>query len=73
MTKEQIDLVLEGVRSWPAEDQEELVELAREIEARRTGLYVLSDDERAAIARALASPIASNDEVAAFWKKHGIE
>jgi hypothetical protein len=25
------------VRSWPQEDQEELVELAREIEARRTG------------------------------------
>ena len=36
MTKEQIDAVLEGVRSWPSEDQEELAEIAREIEARRT-------------------------------------
>jgi hypothetical protein len=32
MTKEQINAVLETVRSWPQEDQEELVEVAREIE-----------------------------------------
>ena len=43
MTKAQIDLVLEGVRRWPAEDQEELAELAREIEARRTGVYLMDD------------------------------
>ena len=55
MTKEQINAVLEGVRSWPQEDQEELAELAREIEARRTGVYVLSEDERAAIEASSAS------------------
>ena len=42
--------ILERIASWPAEDQEELSELAREIEARRTGVYRLSDEERAAIA-----------------------
>ena len=41
--------ILERVASWPAEDQEELSELARGIEARRSGVYRLSDEERAAI------------------------
>jgi hypothetical protein len=73
MTKEQIDAVLEKVRSWPEADQEELAELAREIEARRTGVYVLSEDERQAIEQAERSGIASDEEVAEFWKRHGIE
>ncbi len=72
MTKEQINNVLEAVRSWPQEDQEELAEIAREIEARRTGVYVLSDDEREAIAKARRGPFASDDEVDAFWKRRGI-
>jgi hypothetical protein len=29
MTKEEISLVLEKVRSWPQEDQEEIAEIAR--------------------------------------------
>jgi predicted transcriptional regulator len=33
---------------------EELAEYAHEIEARRTGVYVMSDDERAAVARGIA-------------------
>ena len=72
MTKEQIDLVLESVRSWPQEDQEELADIAREIEARRTGVYVLSDDEREAIAKARRSRYATDDEVDAFWKRLGV-
>jgi hypothetical protein len=72
MNKKQIDAVLENVRSWPREDQQELVELAREIEARRTGTYTLSDEERRALAAARRSPLADDDEVAAFWKRHRI-
>ena len=72
MTKEQINAVLEGVRSWPQEDQEELVEIVREIEARRTGVYVLSDDERTAIEEAERSGVASEEEVEKFWKRHGV-
>ena len=49
MTKEQIYAVLENVRSWPQEDQEELADIAREIEARRKGVYVMDDEERAAV------------------------
>jgi hypothetical protein len=69
MNKKQIDAVLESVRSWPREDQQELVELAREIEARRTGIYTLTDDERRSLAAARRSPLADDDEVAAFWKR----
>jgi cell division protein FtsB len=64
--------ILQKVERWPEEDQEELAELAREIEARRTGVYVLSDDERAAIADARRDAFVSDGEAAAFWKRHGI-
>jgi hypothetical protein len=73
MTKEQIKAVLDSVFTWPEEDQEELAELAREIEARRTGVYVLDEDEQAAISKARQGRLASDDEVDAFWKRHGIE
>jgi hypothetical protein len=38
---------------WPSEDQEELAQFAREIEARRTGVYVMSDAERVAVREGL--------------------
>jgi predicted transcriptional regulator len=76
MTKEQINAVLESVRSWPQQDQEELVELAREIEARRSGVYVMSDEERAAVQEGLAQAgrgeFVPDDEMNAFWKKYGV-
>jgi hypothetical protein len=64
--------ILEKVATWPEEDQEELAELAREIEARRTGVYVLSAEERAVIDEARRGGFASDDEAAAFWKRHGL-
>jgi hypothetical protein len=64
-----VKTILELMASWPAEDQEELSELAREIEARRTGVYRLSEEERAAIDAARRGPLAADDEVEAFWKR----
>jgi predicted transcriptional regulator len=76
MTKEQIKSVLESVPTWPIEDQEELVELAREIKARRTGVYVMDDDERAAVREGLQQArrgeFVSDVEMDAFWKKVGV-
>lgn len=72
MNKQQLDAVLEKVRSWPLEDQEELVELAREIEARRSGVYVMTEDERRTVAAARRSPLADDDDVAGFWRRRGI-
>ena len=67
-----VKTILERVATWPAEDQEELSELAREIEARRTGVYRLTHEERAAIHAARSGPLASDDEVEAFWKRRGL-
>jgi predicted transcriptional regulator len=76
MTKEQISAVLESVRSWPIEDQEELIELAREIQARRTGIYVMTDDERAAVREGLEQArrgeFVPDEEIDLFWKKIGV-
>jgi hypothetical protein len=41
--------LLERIRTWPEEDQEEFANVAREIESRRSGVYQLSDEERAAV------------------------
>jgi predicted transcriptional regulator len=46
--------VLSRAETWPQEDQDELAEFAREIQARRTGVYVMNDEERAAVRRGLA-------------------
>ena len=46
--------LLEKVETWPLEDQEEREAYAREIRGRRTGVYQLSEDERAGIERGLA-------------------
>jgi predicted transcriptional regulator len=46
--------VIEHAETWPLEDQQELAEYAREIEARRTGVYTMSDDERVAVQQGLA-------------------
>jgi len=65
--------IFDRVATWPEEDQEELAEIAREIEGRRNGLYVLTSEEEAAIEAARRSGFVSDSEIAAFWKRHGIE
>jgi hypothetical protein len=64
--------LLRRVETWPQEDQDELVEVAREIEARRTGVYLLSDEEKAALDEALRSRAVPDEEITAFWKHHGV-
>ena len=63
--------VLERVSSWPAEDREELAEIAREIEARRSGVYEPTPEEEAAIRQGLAEldrgEGLSEEEMRAFW------
>jgi hypothetical protein len=57
--------LFEQVASWPQEDQEELAELARQIEARRTGVYRATAEELQALDEAERSGIASDEEVEA--------
>jgi FMN phosphatase YigB (HAD superfamily) len=60
--------ILEQAESWPEEDQEELAEYARWIEARRTGVYQLTPEEKAAIDEAEKSGIASDGDVEAAFR-----
>jgi hypothetical protein len=64
--------VLNRIPTWPEEDQAELAEVAREIESRRTGVYVLSDEEKAAIEKSRGTGIVSDEQVDAFWKRHRV-
>jgi hypothetical protein len=54
MTTKTLKDVLNHAATWPREDQEELAEYAREIEARRTGIYELSEEEQMAVAKGIA-------------------
>ena len=65
---------LARVASWPEEDQEELAQIALEIEARRHGVYHATPEELAAIDEALAAvgrgEIASEEAVEAVFAKY---
>ena len=66
--------VLARAETWSEQDQEELAQVALEIEARRHGLYQASPDELRAIDEALAAvargEIASDEEVEAVFAKY---
>jgi hypothetical protein len=66
--------LLEQVQSWPEEDQEELADVAREIESRRTGVYRLSDDERSAVRAGMDAArrgeFAADEEIEALYRLH---
>ena len=66
--------LLEQIQSWPEEDQEELADVAREIESRRSGVYRLSDEERAAVRAGMddasRGDFATDEEIDAFYRLH---
>jgi hypothetical protein len=64
MTKQ----LLQQMESWPEEDQQERPEYARDIEARRTGVYQATPAELHAIEEAERSGIASDEEVEAAFR-----
>ena len=68
--------MIEHAETWPREDQEELAEYAREIEARRTGVYIMSDDERVAVGKGLAEAdrgeFVSDELIAEADKRHEV-
>jgi predicted transcriptional regulator len=66
--------LLERVQTWPEEDQEELADVAREIESRRSGVYRLSDDERTAVRAGMVAArrgdFVPEDEMDEFYRLH---
>lgn len=67
-----LESLLRNVAAWPDDDRAELLDAAREIEARRTGVYVPTPEERAAIEEGLADAargaFIEGEELEAFWK-----
>lgn len=67
----EVKQVLSRVERWPEEDQDELAQIALEIEARRHGVYRATPEELRAIDEALAAvargEIASDAEVEAVF------
>jgi predicted transcriptional regulator len=68
--------LLERAETWPEADQEELAEVAREIEARRSGVYCLSDEEQAAVRDGLAEAdrgeFVRDEEMEEVWNRCGL-
>jgi len=60
--------ILKEAESWPEEDQEELAQYARDIEARRTGIYRATREELRAIDEAEQSGVATEEEVEAAFR-----
>jgi hypothetical protein len=60
--------MLRKAETWPQEDQDELAEFAREIEARRSGVYRPTGEELHALDEAERSGVASDEEVEAAFQ-----
>lgn len=68
MTKDQVHRILSRVPTWPEERQQELAELALEIEAEFAGeTYRATADELAAIDEGLADEAASEEKIEAAF------
>jgi hypothetical protein len=63
-----IKQIIERAESWPEEDQEELAEIARQIEARRNGVYRATAEELRILDEADRSGIASEQDVEAAFR-----
>jgi hypothetical protein len=69
MTAKALQEVLQRVETWPEEAQEDLAQIAREIDAQLAGRsYHASPEELATLDEAERSGIASEEEVEAAFK-----
>ena len=73
MTRDQIDAILERVRTWPPERQEDAAQMLLAMEAEGTAPYELSEEERKDIEEGLAEAdrgeFATEEEVAAVFAR----
>ncbi len=74
MTKQDLELLLEHVATWPDEAQEELVQSIASIEKKHLGVYRLDGEERAAVRRGLREmregKLASEEDVAGVFERY---
>jgi hypothetical protein len=73
MTRDQIDAILERVRTWPRERQEDAAQMLLAMEAEGTTPYELSEEERIDLEEGLREvergEIATDEEVQAFFAR----
>jgi len=74
MTKAEIDAILDRVKTWPPERQEDAVHVLLQMEAAGTRVYRLSDEERteieASVAEADRGEFASDEEVVELFNRY---
>jgi hypothetical protein len=70
MSTKALNDLLQRAKTWPRQDQEALLTFARELKARRCGVYRLSDGERAAIQTARQEGFVPDEEMDAYWKRY---
>ena len=71
-----LETLLERVSALPEDAQDELLEHVALIEARQSGVYRLSDEEKAAVKVGLEAAergeFVSDEDMTAFFKRHGV-
>ena len=71
---ERLKSLLDRALSWSEEEQEELIDYILTIENRRSGIYHLSDEERAAVRKGLEAAargkFATDEEVATVFNRY---
>jgi hypothetical protein len=78
MTKDQVKEILDRVLDWPAQRQEDAARMLREMERQDASRSRLTDDQVAEVERRRAAfaageeRYATEEELAAFWRKCGL-
>jgi hypothetical protein len=78
MTAKDIEAVLERVRQWPKQRQEDAAEVLLEIERQDTSRYRLTDTQAREVSRIQRDiregrgTLATDEEMAALWKSCGL-
>ena len=76
MTSKEITAILERVRSWPQERQEDLARIVLELEEQDTRSHGLSDEQVEEVRRirfeVRAGKVATDEEMAKLWKQCGL-
>ena len=78
MTKEQVKAILDRVLTWPPDRQEDAARVLRDMEEQQTSPYGLTDRQVEEVVRRRADfaagreRYATDEEMAALWKKCGL-